>query len=188
MRRNPPARTPDGSRSRPLRRTRPGRSGKAPRTGHAWPIHGLLHRLHLEDPIARDQLLRLVKRPINDGAASPGELHTPPLSAREKPREIDKHSGLFELIVVPAHRGEQVLARHCTRFRIPLDHQHHPHVMPPPWTSSPASSTSGEPGREALTTFSRTAPTTPYPAAPTGHVMNLDLRRRIRQDWLDTLH
>jgi hypothetical protein len=35
---NSPARTPDGSRSRPRRRTRPGRSGTTPRTETARPI------------------------------------------------------------------------------------------------------------------------------------------------------
>src|SRR5208282_2981359 len=45
--------------------------------------------------------------------------------------EVEEHSGLLELVVVPAHRGEEFLAGHCARFRIPLDHQHHPHVLLP---------------------------------------------------------
>src|SRR3984885_6505467 len=106
--------------------------GKRLERGTAGPFHGLLHRVHLENPVARGQLLRLVKRPIDDGAAPSGELDTPSLSAREQPREVDEHSGLLELVVVPAHRGEQFVAGHCARFWIPFDHQHHPHVVHPP--------------------------------------------------------
>src|ERR1022692_175436 len=95
------------------------------------PFDGLVHRLHLEDPVARDQLLRLGERPVDDGAVPPGELDTPPPGARVKPCEVEEHSGLLELVVVPAHRGEEFLAGRCARFRIPLDHQHHPHVLLP---------------------------------------------------------
>jgi hypothetical protein len=67
----------------------------------------------------------------------PGEPHPPPSGAREQPRQVDEHSLLFELVVVPAHRAEEFLAGRCARLRIPLDHQHHPHVMSPSSPSQP---------------------------------------------------
>jgi hypothetical protein len=67
----------------------PGRSGTAPRTGTLGPFHGLLHRRRLEDPVARDQLLRLGERPIDDGAVPPGELDPPALGAQEQPRQVN---------------------------------------------------------------------------------------------------
>jgi hypothetical protein len=118
MRQKAPARTPDGARSRPWRRTRRGRSGKAPRTGALGPVHGLVHRLHLEDPVARDQLLDSGNGPSMT-ARSPRSPSPPPGGA------------------VPAHRDQQFPARRCPRFRVPLDH--HPHVVAASWCSQPLS-------------------------------------------------
>jgi hypothetical protein len=38
------------------------------------PFDGLVHRLHLEDPVARDKLLRLGERPVDDSAVPPENL------------------------------------------------------------------------------------------------------------------
>ena len=116
----PRARRPDGSRPPPWRRTRPGRCGPAPRTGHASPIDGLLHRLHLKDPVARDGLFRRGERPIDDGALPLGEPDAPSLAARVKPCQVEEHPGLLELVVEPAHLGQELLAGSRARFRVPL--------------------------------------------------------------------
>src|SRR5215213_7345185 len=94
------------------------------------PFHGLVHRLDLEDPVTGDQLLGLGERPVDDHPVPAGELHPPPRDAREQPREVEEHAGLLELVVVAAHRGQELLAGHRARFRISLDHHHHPHVAP----------------------------------------------------------
>src|SRR5690348_12266515 len=109
--------------------------GKRLERGTLGPFRGVVHRLHLEDPVARDQLLRLIERPTEDGASPLGELDTAPLGAREQPREVDEQSGLLKLVVVPAHRGEEFLTGHGARFRVPFDHQHHPHSGPPSYAS-----------------------------------------------------
>src|SRR5437016_13758129 len=38
------------------------------------PFDGLVHRRHLQDPVTRDQVLRLGERPAADGAAPPENL------------------------------------------------------------------------------------------------------------------
>src|SRR5215813_8070822 len=38
------------------------------------PLHRLLHRLHIPEPVARDQLPGLAERTVGDGTALPGEL------------------------------------------------------------------------------------------------------------------
>ena len=63
-RRSPRPRTPGGSRSRP------------PRTGCALdPLDRLVERLHLPQPEARDQLLRLGERAVDHGPLLPLEAH-----------------------------------------------------------------------------------------------------------------
>src|SRR5690606_39947876 len=39
------------------------------------PLDRLVHRLHLPEPVAGDELLRLGERPVDDGALVTGELH-----------------------------------------------------------------------------------------------------------------
>src|SRR5918994_5889535 len=74
--RTPPARTAGGSRS-PLRP----RTHRRPQTGAAWPIRWPLHRLHLEDPVAGDDLLGFAEGAVDHGALAGGELDPDALGA-----------------------------------------------------------------------------------------------------------
>ena len=75
------------------------------------PLDRLVLRLHLDQPEAGDQLLRLGERPVDDGPLAAGELDTRALRARVEPFAGEHHAGLHQLLVVLAHRGEQLLAR-----------------------------------------------------------------------------
>src|SRR6266545_4943728 len=84
------------------------------------PFDGLVHRPHVEDPVARDQLPRLGERTVDDGAVPPGEPDTLSVGARVKPGEVDENSRLLELVVVAGHRGEEVVAGRRARFGVSL--------------------------------------------------------------------
>ena len=45
--------------------------------------------------------------------------------------EVQEHAGLRQLLDVPAHLGQELLARQVAGFPISLNHHHHPHVVPP---------------------------------------------------------
>jgi hypothetical protein len=162
----------------------PGRSEKTPGTG-ARSADSTASSIDCtwENPVARDQLLRLGERPIDDGALAFGELDPPPLGAREKPRQVNEHSGLLELVVVPAHRGQEFLAGRCAWIRVPFDHQHHPHVLAPSWCSQPLA----RPARSTTRSLFLPCPTCAYLTAdPSSLRWFLDhaglpaaLRRRI---------
>src|SRR6266705_3266091 len=49
------------------------------------PVDRLFPRLHLDQPVAGDQLLRLGERPVDHGAFAPGELDPRALGARLEP-------------------------------------------------------------------------------------------------------
>src|SRR5262249_24102386 len=73
------------------------------------PVHRLLHRLHLPEPVARDQFLGLGEWTVSNGTAVPGELDplagSAPLQAL--PRNHD--APLDELFVEGPHLPEHLL-------------------------------------------------------------------------------
>src|SRR5215211_6278716 len=66
------------------------------------PFDGLLHRLHLEDPVAGDDLLGLAEGAVDHGALADGELDPNALGAPMERREVQEHAGLRQLVVVLA--------------------------------------------------------------------------------------
>src|SRR5260221_13539721 len=54
------------------------------------PLDGLLLRLHLEEPIARDDFLRLGEWTVDDRAFFAGELHLGALRSRLKTRAVEQ--------------------------------------------------------------------------------------------------
>src|SRR5262249_7174378 len=55
------------------------------------PFDRLFPRLHLDQPVSGDQLLRLGEGPVDHRALSSGELDARPLRARLEPRAIEQH-------------------------------------------------------------------------------------------------
>src|SRR6266480_2062505 len=103
-----------------------GRIGKAPR-----PFHRLFARLHLDDGVAGDELLRLGKGPVDHGALRARVFDSPALRARLQARGIEQHSRLLQLLVVLLHLRHKLLGRHHARFRVlrGLDYHHESHVV-----------------------------------------------------------
>src|SRR5215213_7132181 len=95
------------------------------------PFDGLLHRLHLKDPVAGDDLLGLAAGPRDHGALAAGELDPNALGAPMQRGEVQEYAGLRQLLVVLAHLGQELLAGQVAGFPVSLDHHHHPHVVPP---------------------------------------------------------
>src|SRR5215218_284910 len=95
------------------------------------PFDGLAHRLHLEDPVAGDDLLGLAEGAVDHGALAAGELDPNALGAPMERGEVQEHAGLGQLLVVLGHLGQELLARQVAGFPVSLNHHHHPHVVPP---------------------------------------------------------
>src|SRR3712207_260100 len=97
------------------------------------PLDGLLHRADLPQPEARDQLLGLRERAVHDAPVGAAEAHPRTLGAGVEPLAGEHDAGLRELLVVLAHRLEQLRARHLAGFALGggLDHDHDAHRMPP---------------------------------------------------------
>src|SRR5829696_4199891 len=95
------------------------------------PVDGLLHRLHLEDPVAGDDRLGLAEGAVDHGALAAGELDPNALGAPMERGEVQEHAGLGQLLVVLGHLGQELLARQVAGFPVAFDHHHHPHVVPP---------------------------------------------------------
>src|SRR5215211_5317354 len=72
------------------------------------PFDGLVHRLHLEDPVAGDDLLGLAEGAVDHGALAAGELDPNALGAPMERREVQEHAGLRQLLVVLAHLGQEL--------------------------------------------------------------------------------
>src|SRR3954471_3995474 len=94
------------------------------------PLDRLFERLDLDDPEARDELLRLGERAVDDAALVGAEAHARALRARVQALARQHHAGLDQLLVVGAHRGEQLLARQHAGLGLVgrLDHDHEAHV------------------------------------------------------------
>src|SRR5262245_36811617 len=90
------------------------------------PFNRLVHRLHLPEPEAGDEFLRLGEGPVDHGPIFAGESHalTPRGWVKSLARFHD--AGLHELLVVLAHRGQEIGGRHLTGFRfLARLHNHH---------------------------------------------------------------
>src|SRR5687768_4566357 len=93
------------------------------------PFHRFFARLHLDEGVAGDELLRLGEGAVDDRALASGVLDAPALLARLQPRAVEQHPGLLQLLVVLRHLGQQLLLGHDARFRIlrrfHYDHESH---------------------------------------------------------------
>jgi hypothetical protein len=98
----------------------------AVRSGDALrPFDRLLPRLHLDQPVAGDQLLRLGEGSVDHGALSSGELDARALRARLEPGEVEQDAGFRQLLVVLRHFGNERLARRDARFRVLVGFDYH---------------------------------------------------------------
>src|SRR6266536_1373506 len=97
------------------------------------PLDGLFPGLGLDEPEARDELLRLRERPVHDRALGPRELDADALRARLEALPGQQHAGLGQLFVVLAHLLEELGVREGARFRLlrGLDQDHESHVVSP---------------------------------------------------------
>src|SRR5688500_2687551 len=90
------------------------------------PLDCLLLRLHLPDPEARDQLLGLRERAIDDRPILSRESHARALGAGLKSLTREHHSRLHQLFVELAHLRQLFLSRHDARFGVLVGfHQYH---------------------------------------------------------------
>src|SRR5947209_5025934 len=89
--------------------------------------------LHLDDPVARDQLLGLGERPVDDAALVAGEADARALRARLEAGAVEHDAGPDHLLVEFCHRAEQLLRRHLAGLGIlaRLDDHHETHRILP---------------------------------------------------------
>src|SRR5262249_26745850 len=80
------------------------------------PFDGLFLRLHLNQPIAGDQFLRLDEGAVDHGTLPSRELDARALRARLEPRGVEQRAGFHQLLVVLSHSGQELLAWHNARF------------------------------------------------------------------------
>src|SRR3989449_1059288 len=103
--------------------------GKAP-----GPFHGFFLRFHLDDGVARDQLLCFGEGTVDHGALLSRVLDAPSLRRRLESRGVEQHAGLLQLFVVLRHLAEDLLVRHHARFRVLRglhdDHESHDSISP----------------------------------------------------------
>src|SRR6185437_144044 len=99
----------------------------AMRSGNPFsPFDRLFPGLHLNDPVSGDQFLSLGEGAINNGALASGKLDARAFGTGLEAGEVEQHAGLHQLLVVFAHRGKNLFARHNARFRILTGlHNHH---------------------------------------------------------------
>src|SRR5262245_10808058 len=102
------------------------RVGEAPR-----PLHRLLARLHLDQGVARDQLLRLGERPVDHGALRSRVLHAPAGLAGLESRGVEQHARLLQLLMVFLHLVDQLLCGHHALLAVlrGLHDHHEPHGL-----------------------------------------------------------
>src|SRR5881296_3681450 len=70
------------------------------------PLDRLFFGLHLPQPEAGDQLLRLGERPVDHGPLASREPDTRALRARLQPLRREQHAGFRQLFIELPHRGE----------------------------------------------------------------------------------
>ena len=76
--------------------------------------------LHLDDPVAGDQLLGLGERPVDHAALAALEADARALRARLQAGAIEHDARLDHLLVELRHRAEHFLATASCRLRCPL--------------------------------------------------------------------
>src|SRR5436190_6778202 len=93
------------------------------------PFDRLLPRLHLPKPETGDQLLCPRARPVDHRALCARETDPRALAAGMKPFACEKDARLGELLVVLAHRLQELAARHLAGLGVLgcLDHDHEAH-------------------------------------------------------------
>src|SRR6266581_1568458 len=100
--------------------------GKAPR-----PLHRFFTRLHLDDRVAGDELLRLGEGPVDHGALRSRVPDAPALRARLQARGIEQDACFLQLLVVLLHLADELLGGHHARFGVlrRLDYHHESHAV-----------------------------------------------------------
>jgi hypothetical protein len=95
------------------------------------PFECLLDRLHLPDPVAGEQLLRLGERPVDHLLLGAREVDARALRARMQPVACEHHARLHQLLVELHHVLEQLRAGHHPRLALlgRLDQHHHSHLV-----------------------------------------------------------
>src|SRR5262249_22452511 len=93
----------------------------------AHPLDGLVQRLDLPDPVARDELLGLGEGSVDDGPLLSGrEAHPLALAARLEAVTVQHDPGLDQLLVELPHLGEELPGRHLSGLgRLRRLHNHH---------------------------------------------------------------
>src|SRR6185437_3772397 len=77
------------------------------------PRDRLILRLHLPDPEACNQLLRLGERSVDHRRLAVRELHAGALGTRLEPVARQHHASLYQLFIERTHPGELLAARKC---------------------------------------------------------------------------
>ncbi len=90
------------------------------------PRDRFLLRPHLDQPEARDQLLRFGERPVRHRDLPVGELEPRALGRRVQPFAGEHHARLHHLFVELPHRGEDLLVRENARLGL-LAGRYHDH-------------------------------------------------------------
>src|SRR5687768_6459523 len=106
----------------------------AERGGEALrPLDALLSRLHLDERVAGDDLLRLGEGTIDPGASSAGESDACPFRRWLESRCVEQDTGFREFLVVVGHdRHECRIGRHPGfRLRVAFDNDHESHRASP---------------------------------------------------------
>src|SRR6266498_3562767 len=80
------------------------------------PLDRLFLRLHLPQPEAGDELLRLGERPVDHGPLASVEPDPHAFRARLEPLAREHHAGLGQLLVELAHLGQDLLVREDARL------------------------------------------------------------------------
>src|SRR5580658_1418447 len=90
------------------------------------PLDRLLHRLHVPDPIARDELLGLRERPVVHRALRPRESYALGFRRRREAIACQHHARLHELLVEFHHLRDELPARHLSGFGVFVSgYEHH---------------------------------------------------------------
>src|SRR5215218_9962859 len=93
------------------------------------PLECFLAGAHLDDRVARDQLLRLGERPIDDPWLAARELDAESMLAWPETVAGEHDAGIHHLLIVRHHRIHQLAARQRAglglRVRLPDDHESH---------------------------------------------------------------
>ena len=89
--------------------------------------------LHLDDPVAGDQLLGLGERPVDHAALVAGEANAGAFRAGLQAGRIEHDAGLDHLLVELRHFAEHLLRRHPAGFGLlaRLDDHHETHRIAP---------------------------------------------------------